>query len=143
MTSQYRALIASTAAQFDLSATLLEAQVWQESSDQADAFRFEPTFYRHYVKDNPQSKAATFGPLAACSYGLLQIMLETACEHGFSGQPWDLFEPVIGLFWGAKYLAHLRDHHGADMRAALLAYNGGADANYPTRVLLREQELDA
>jgi len=143
MTSQYRALIEATARPLGLDARLLEGQVFQESSDQADAFRFEPAFYRRYVKDNPAAKAAQYGPLAACSYGLLQIMLETAVEFGFTGQPWDLFRPSVGLAAGARYLAHLRDLHGGDMTAALLAFNGGGDPTYPQRVLQRESELDA
>ena len=143
MTSQYRALIEQVAAQFGLDGRLLEAQCWQESSDQADAFRWEPGFYRRYVKGNAKAKAGQYGPLAACSYGLLQIMLETAVEEGFGGNPWDLFTPAAGLYWGARHLARLRDDHAGDMMAALLAFNGGGDPTYASRVLQREQELDA
>ena len=151
MTSQYRTLIESTAAQFDLSATLLEAQVFQESSDNPWALHYDDNFFRAYILGKPAAKAARFGSLAACSFGLLQIELEVACEYGFAGNPWDLFDPSTGLYWGARYLGHLRDLAAGDMNAALRAYNAGPvalhhpddDVAYYTAVMHREQELDA
>jgi hypothetical protein len=120
--------IRQTAQRYELDAELLIAQVLIESSGKADAFRFEPAYYERYIRTNPHARGARYGPLAACSYGLLQIMLETACELGFQGLPWQLFDPAIGLDWGAKYLRTLYDTCGKDMERALVAYNGGLGA---------------
>lgn len=127
-----------TAAKYQLSPELLAAQVLVESSGQPDAFRFEPAFYKTYVKGNANAKAARFGPLAACSYGPLQILLETAVEIGFTGYPEELFNPAVGLDWGAKYLASLLAWAKGDYAKAWCAYNGGKGAAakppYPNQI---------
>lgn len=133
-----RAAVAAAAAKYALSEELLVAQVLVESSGQPDAFRFEPLFYRAYIKGNAAAKAGRYGPLAACSYGPLQIMCETACELGFSGRPEDLFVPEIGMDWGAHYLAQLLEWTKGDYAKALCAYNGGRGAvrkvPYPNQI---------
>lgn len=117
--------VAGNAAKYALSPELLVAQVLVESSGQADAFRYEDAFYRKYIKGNANAKAARFGPLAACSYGPLQIMLETAYELGFDGAPEELFIPEIGMNWGAKYLASLLAWSKGEYEKAWSAFNGG------------------
>jgi hypothetical protein len=119
----------ATAVRHQLDPELLAAQVLVESSGRPDAFRYEPHFYAMYIRGNASAKATRFGPLAACSFGLLQIMLETACELGFGGQPCDLFDPAIGLEWGAQHFAALLAWAAGDYRRALAAYNGGKAGN--------------
>lgn len=116
------------AAELHLPFDLLQAQVLQESSGYADAFRWEPAYYRHYIVGNPNAVAIGYGPLAACSYGLLQILFETAVEQGFKGRPEELFDPLTGLRAGAQYLRALWDRLGGTddvYPQALAAYNGG------------------
>lgn len=125
----YATEIAAAAAAHQLSPALLTAQVSVESSFRADAFRYEPAFYATYIRGNQRAAGARFGPLAACSFGLLQILLEVACERGFSGNPQDLFTPAIGLDWGARYLAELLVWAGGDYARAFAAYNGGKGGN--------------
>jgi soluble lytic murein transglycosylase-like protein len=124
-----RADIDRVASAYGLDADLLQAQVLAESSGDPNALRYENLFFARYIRDNPAAKAAKFGPLAACSFGCMQILLETACELGFVGQPWELFQPAIGLEWGAKYLRSLLEQAGGDIRAALASYNGGPVGN--------------
>lgn len=102
---------------------LLQAQVIVESSGDPWAFRFEKDFFETYIKGKTVP-GSPFGPLAACSYGLLQILLETALELGFSDRPEQLFVPRVGLAWGAKYLQRCRDREGGDSFKALMRYNG-------------------
>jgi hypothetical protein len=120
--------VTASAAKYALSAELLAAQVLVESSGDPYAFRFEPKFFRTYVLGNVHAKAARFGPLAACSFGPLQIMLETAYELGFTGFPEELFNPAIGMDWGAKYLATLLAWAQGDYTKAWCAFNGGKGA---------------
>ena len=126
--TEHTAWIQQTAFAYGVRFEVLEAMVLVESSGQADAFRFEPAFYRRYIKNNPTAKAAQYGPLAACSYGLLQIMLEVAYEEGYTGRPEGLFVPRVGLAFGAKHFAGLLTWAGGDERKALAAYNGGKGA---------------
>lgn len=122
--------VAFIAPRYNLDPVLLAAQVLVESSGRPDAFRYEPAFYAHYIVGHGDAAAARFGPLAACSYGLLQILLETACELGFTGPPHDLFVPEVGLDWGAHHLKTLLDWAAGDVVRALCAYNGGKHAAY-------------
>ena len=117
--------VVKVATTYALSAELLAAQVLVESSGDPYAFRFEPAFFKTYIRGNTAAKAGRFGPLAACSYGPLQLMLETAYEIGFTGYPEELFDPFVGLDWGAKYLAQLLTWAKGDYTKAWAAYNGG------------------
>lgn len=124
--SQYRRLIEVQAQNFGLDPDLLEAQVLMESGDSPTAFRWEPAFWATYLVDRP---AAIWGPLGACSYGLLQILGQVALERDFHGLPQDLFVPGTNLYLGAKHLAWLRRQVDGDLHAALAAYNGGLEGN--------------
>lgn len=127
MISTHRPDLLTIAARYQLDPRLLEAQVWVESSDNPFALRYEHAFYVRYLQGKPQWSA--WGPLAACSYGLLQIVFATAVEDGFHGRPEDLFVPAIGLNAGALHFRKLLDHLGGDESAALAAYNGGLGGN--------------
>ena len=123
-----QAAVDVAAAKYALSPELLAAQVLVESSGDPNAFRYERAFFDTYIRDSVKAKAVRYGPLAACSYGLLQIMLETAVEFGFTGRPEDLFVPEIGLEYGAKYLSSLLLWAAGDYTRAWCAYNGGKGA---------------
>jgi soluble lytic murein transglycosylase-like protein len=122
------ALVQQVALQYGLPIDLLTAQIQIESGGDPNAFRYEHDFFTRYIVGNADAKAAKFGPLAACSYGMLQILLEVAYELGFDGRPEDLFEPRVGLAWGSKKMKALWDASGgggSTYRVALAAYNGG------------------
>lgn len=129
--TRYTALIQQVATAYGLDVDLLEAQVIHESSGEPDAFKFEAGFYHNYVKGKPHALAGKYGPLAACSCGLLQIMLETAMERGFADRPEMLFVDRVGLTFGAKYLHHLLMIVPGDMPLALARYNGGPAVKRP------------
>lgn len=128
-TADYADLIQQVAQTYDLDAKLLTAQVEVESSGDPFAFRYEPEFYKGYIRTNPNAKAGRYGPFAACSVGLLQIMVEVAYEMGFDGRPEELFSARVGLTWGSRYLKSLLDWAGGNYDAALAAYNGGKRSN--------------
>ena len=92
----YKAKIAELAARFDLSPSLLEAVVWQESRWRADAV----------------------SPVGA--RGLAQLMPGTARELGV-----DPREPFANLAGGARYLRAQLDRFDGDVETALAAYNAG------------------
>ena len=126
--SPYDGLIQQTANVYGLPADLLRAQVYRESSFDPYAFRYEDAYFERYIKDTPEARGYSFGPLAACSYGLLQILLETALEQGFTDRPERLFDPRVGLAWGAKYLRHCLALTGGASHTALARYNGTGPA---------------
>ena len=93
---RYAAKIAELAARFDLSPSLLEALVWQES-------RWRET---------------AVSPVGA--QGLAQLMPGTARYLGVN--PHDPFQNLEG---GARYLREQLDRFGGDLEKALAAYNAG------------------
>ena len=124
MSTPLHLAVQAVAAAQGIDPNLVEAVALVESSGRPDAFRWEPAFYRTYIAGK-QTAASQYGPLAACSFGPMQIMLDVACELGYQGQPWSLFQMPIGLSWGVKYLKSLLDWADGDADKACSAYNGG------------------
>jgi len=103
---------------------LVEAVVIAESQGKADAFRWEPAFYERYLKENPLY--AGWEPRrVSSSYGLMQVMYPTAVQHGFKGEPEELFKIDTNLAVGCSVLSRLLRKY-TDPLEALAAYNGGA-----------------
>jgi soluble lytic murein transglycosylase-like protein len=94
--AEYRNRVAELAAKYDLSPSLLEALVWQES-------RWRP------------------GALSrAGARGLAQLMPGTARMLGVNPD-----DPHANLEGGARYLRQQLDAFGGDVEKALAAYNAG------------------
>ncbi|GGB89289.1 hypothetical protein GCM10011494_04530 [Novosphingobium endophyticum] len=94
--SRWRARIAELAAKYDISPTLLEAVVWQES------------------RWNERAVSS------AGARGLAQLMPGTARQMGV-----DADDPMANLEGGARYLRMQLDAFGGDIEKALAAYNAG------------------
>jgi soluble lytic murein transglycosylase-like protein len=94
--AQWRERVAQLAAKYDLSPTLLEAVVWQES-------RWRP---------------GAVSPAGA--RGLAQLMPGTARQMGVNPD-----DPSANLEGGARYLRMQLDAFGGDLEKALAAYNAG------------------
>lgn len=127
LTPLLTALVGQAARAARLPANLLAAQVLHESDGDPWAFRYELVYFRRMLLGKT-TKGTPYGPLAACSYGLLQILYETALEVGFSGEPHQLFDPQTNLTLGATIMRNLWDWAGGldeDYARALSAYNGG------------------
>jgi soluble lytic murein transglycosylase-like protein len=92
----YKAKVAELARRFDLSASLIEALVWQESRWRADAVSH------------------------AGARGLAQLMPGTARELGVNPD-----DPFANLEGGARYLREQLDRFDGDLERALAAYNAG------------------
>jgi len=93
---RYAAKIAELSVRFDLSPSLLEALVWQESRWNENAL----------------------SPVGA--QGLAQLMPGTARYLGV-----DPRDPFANLEGGARYLREQLDRFGGDLEKALAAYNAG------------------
>ena len=92
----YRAKVTELAAKYDLSPSLIEAMVWQESRWRHDAV----------------------SPVGA--QGLAQLMPATARELGV-----DPRDPFANLEGGARYLRAQLDRFDGNLEKALAAYNAG------------------
>jgi soluble lytic murein transglycosylase-like protein len=125
------------AKQFSLGPALVCAVVEQESEWNPWAIRSEKAFEVRYI-DPMGLKNVTEVWSRSMSWGLMQLMGETAREFGFTGKYLSqLCEPPTGLLWGCKKLRRCFDLHPNDNEKALLAYNGGSNPNYDNEVLAR------
>jgi soluble lytic murein transglycosylase-like protein len=126
-------VIVEVAASHQLPPQVVRAMVLVESGGNPVAMRFEPGFFDRYIKDKPLNYVPagcsrdTEAVCRATSFGLLQIMLETARCVGFRGWPGELLDPRTGLEWGCRYLRRLADRYLADggWESVVRAYNGG------------------
>jgi soluble lytic murein transglycosylase-like protein len=99
---EVRPLIASTARLYQLDAELVEALVEAESSG------------------NPRAVSR------AQAYGLMQVRVPTARDMaGRDVTVEELFDPVVNVDLGCRYLRRMLDRYGGDVRLALMAYNAG------------------
>lgn len=100
------------------------------------AARYEAAFFKRYIHPAHPDTPTTEEIDAAESFGLMQLMGCTARELGFKGKYFtQLCDPAIGIEFGCRKLAKCVANHPGDVRAALLAYNGGGNLTYPDLVL--------
>ncbi len=142
-------LIVSMAGRYQLPVVIVRAMVEHESAGGITAAcRFEQGFYDRYIK----GKTPDFRPEhcswdterigRATSWGLMQVMGETARVVGFRGWYPELCVPGVGLKWGCEYLRRLVDRYWVgDWPTIMRAYNGGPgnrdnhDNPYPGLIL--------
>ncbi len=104
------------------------------------AIRYEPAFYGRYISHMTMI-SATEKQARAFSYGLCQVMGQTARELGFSGDYLtELCDPAINLDFAARKLKQCLGRANGDVRQGLLFYNGGANPAYPDLVLAHLKE---
>ena len=139
---------------------LFVALILNESSGNALATRWERKFFIRYISDKPLESIGGNQPrdidfyqeqaerlARAYSWGLCQVMGQTAREFGFRGRYlWELLDVDTNVKLGAQIFAHKRERviktnplisEAETERLTLLAYNGGADLEYPDRVIKR------
>jgi soluble lytic murein transglycosylase-like protein len=135
------ALAKQTATAHNLFPQLICGIVEQESAWDVLAIRLEEDFYRHYIRPMVESGQITpsEGALRATSIGLMQVMLESVREIGYTGTFDDLAIPGTNLEWGCRLFAAKLAHAEGNVNRALLLYNGGTSPNYPSEVLARAQ----
>lgn len=126
-------LARQVAQRHNLDADIFCAQVERESSWNPLAVRYEPAFRDRYVA--PKHLELSEEIARSHSYGLLQVMGEVAREFGYAGQLAGLFDPELGLEWGARVVAHKIAVNGGNVERGLLAYNGGGNPSYAADIV--------
>lgn len=117
------AAIQEAALSAGLPISIVRGVVCTESSGNPGATRREPEFYERYIKD---TWPGDWG--RATSWGLMQIMGQTARERGFRGEFTELLQPEVGLYWGCRQLNVLKARYFAKRgwEGVLAAYNAGS-----------------
>lgn len=142
---------------YRLTPSLVASVAWHESCGGCVyAERFEPHWYKrlsHLTRKDLE--AFGFVPLSppsleqekrgrSSSYGLMQILGQTAREQGFKGRFMaELFDIPTNIYFGCKILAAKRkqiektrkpESDEESTRLMLLAYNGGGNPDYPNYI---------
>lgn len=151
--AQWMPIVRIHAFNFGLEPELVAAVIAAESAGRQYAQRVERSFWERYLvgikrwvrgtANEADDHWAKFPDVYSSSYGLMQVMLQTAAEAGFSYQfPGELFDPERNVLCGCMVLArHLRATKNE--RQALLRYNGGGDPMYPDKVMRWRAQLRA
>lgn len=131
---------------FDLDVEVVAAVVCQESGGDTWSIRYEHGFFLRYVEDKPVENLIGYVPrpvpslgterrARATSWGLMQVMGQTARELGFDKRFLsELCDPGLGLHYGCMYLAKQLKREKNNYKNALLRYNGGGDPDYANKV---------
>ena len=120
---------------------LVCAIVEQESAWDSWAIRYESGFYARYVQPQIDRGSFTNGTevrARAFSWDLMQVMGQTAREHGFASSTLAaLCEPAVGLDVGCRVLVAKLAAAKGNVSRALLLWNGGGNHAYSEAVLAR------
>lgn len=130
--------ITQASEEFHLGESLIAAVMWQESNFDKNAKRYEPDFFDKYILRMEFAEVKTRYPKLgagavnlrsekislATSWGLMQVMGQTARELGFRGNPRELLG-YEGVRFGCIYLKVKLDKYQHDIDSALSAYNAG------------------
>lgn len=129
------------AANAGLEYALVAAVVEQESSWVTWSIRYEAAYYDRYIKplvDSGRLKNPTEATARAFSWGLMQVMGDTARNIGYTGHIAMMCEPPTGLMIGCAVLNAKIKAAQMDVHLGLQMYNGGSAPNYADEVLARK-----
>lgn len=98
--------------------------------------RYEPGFFTKYI-EKMTNLTPTEARNRATSWGLMQLMGETAREEGYTTYLEQLIDPQIGLDRGLIHLKRMLVKANGDVHAALQFWNGGSNPNYASEVMAR------
>ena len=107
------------------------ATIVTESGGNSKAYRYEPAFYKRYLKNkSPWTENPYYDDpkRISASYGLMQIMYTTAYNAGFRGEPEALYDPATAIDVSSAYIASAgqRKQHQWDPPKIACAYNAGS-----------------
>lgn len=133
--TELQAIAVGAALNAGLDPALVCAVCARESSWNPDATRYEAGFFSRYI-ESMKGLSEEEKTNRATSYGLMQIMGQTAREQGFDGPLESLKEPLNAVTQGCRKLKHCLALSGGNVEGALLHYNGGGEPKYPQLVMI-------
>lgn len=138
-TDELIVMLKAEATRQSLDPALMCAIAEQESNWEIYATRYEDAFYNRYLKKLYPGKPTTESIQRAISFGVLQLMGQSAREIGYSAIGLaTLLEPIINFRFGCMHFANKLKSAKGDVEKALLLWNGGSAPNYGKEVLARK-----
>lgn len=117
-----------------LDPALVLAIIEQESGFIQYAVRYEPAFLVKYV---PKNLSVTETHMRAVSWGLMQVMGQSARECGYNGPLAQLCDPETGIRVGCTLFGRKLAKANSSVHQGLLYWNGGENLKYPDEVMAR------
>jgi soluble lytic murein transglycosylase-like protein len=138
-------IIHNTSLDYGIRPELIAAVIYQESRGNPWAIRYEPAFYKKYLLGKQKKDLQGYVPsivsldteltARAISWGLMQLMGETAREYDFNEDYLPmLLDTSLNIQYGVKVLSSMLKKTDS-LEAGLLKWNGGGNKNYPNEVL--------
>jgi len=112
------------ATEYHIPPDLLCAIINVESEWNRWAVRYEPAFLKKYILPL-KLKSKTEQVMRACSFGLGQILGQSAIERGFHGDLPKLFCPQVNIEYVCKYIEMLKRRKDYSWNDVISAYNQG------------------
>ena len=143
MSSALISIALTIAQRHGLDPSLVCAVIEQESAWNTHAIRYEPAFFAKYVaplftNNKVEPPTNTEANSRAISWGLMQVMGQSAREAGFVGQFLsELCDPAVGIDVGCSLFVHKLGAAHGDLDGALQFWNGGANPSYAAEVRAR------
>jgi len=91
----------------------------------------ESAFYEKSYRYEPHRNDA--------SYGLTQLLYQTAKSLGYTGKPTDLYNPENSIKYGAKFLSYLNKQYSGNLGDIFASYNMGfpRPASQTTAIIIK------
>lgn len=142
VTPEIKELIKIKSTKYNLDPDLVLAHVMVESSGNSNSTRYEPAFYKTYIKNNISKWKITLKEAKdrATSFGLLQLMGQVAREFGFAGNLSELLIPETGLEWGCRKLSKCYKDYPGD--AGIASYNCGTPRLLPNKKFKNQEYVE-
>jgi soluble lytic murein transglycosylase-like protein len=125
-------LAKSIAASMGLYPPLICAIIERESTWRTDVTRYEAAYKIKYV--DPKHYPETEATLRSTSWGLMQILGDSARVAGCTGNLQELIDPNLNLYWGCLWFIHKMLQAKGIIDIALEDWNGGSNKNYYSEV---------
>lgn len=135
VSKELEALVKEKAIAVGIDPALACAVIEQESGWNPWSIRYEPAFFTRY--ESSQIATATEKVARSISWGLFQTMGQSVRDAGYKGDLAALCDPQTGVTWGLAVLQKKMALAHDDVNKALLFWNGGSNAAYPSEVLAR------
>jgi len=110
---------------YGIEKALIKAIIEHESMNYVFAFRVDykalkkQEWYNKLLDEKEKKDKKYYA-----SYGLMQVLYGLAKSLGFNGTPEDLFNPMVNIRYGCKYLQRLKSAY-RDIKDIIAAYNYG------------------
>lgn len=133
----WEALVLKYATQYSVDQNLITAIIEVESNGRALCMRYEPQLFTQYSQLGPLTDEAralakltnttyeTEMILRASSLGAMQVLGQVARELGHKGPLLDLCVPEVGVAYGVKKLAELKNRFHSWEPDIISGYNAG------------------